>query len=292
MFLSCHFLILFLSIVGFAELKLIRDALDRQERNSSGYVEDRVRDIAANMFGVSTMRTFLIKCLYDLVVLSNPHECSHEDIVLGESQLEVFAKACFVGFVEAFYEHLLKTTNDPSNILVKNPWVVLGEIVVENIKASGGVLNSSQNSMKKRILNALESDNSIMSPFRRSAGPGLSVIVWCATKTTGESGEFLGEVEVDCRGKVDLLLTTRRAVVMGAEIKTSATDIPRAKKQLIRRFKIIATCLNVTHNITPNNCIFVGRVFYRNVAERSIVATSEDASGNDLVTLSFYYHRI
>ena len=184
MFLSCHFLLLFLSVAGFAELKTIREALDRQERNSSGYVEDRVRDIAANMFGVSTMRRFLIKCLYDLVVLSNPHDCSHEDIVSGESQLEVFAEARFVEFVEAFYKHLLNTTNDPSNILVKNSWVVSGKIVVENIKASGGVLNNSQNGMKKRILNALEFHNSIMSPFRRSAGPGLSIIVWCATKTT------------------------------------------------------------------------------------------------------------
>ena len=81
-----------------------------------------------------------------------------------------------------------------------------------------------------------------MSPFRRS---GLSIIVWYATSTssTRESGEFLGEIELDCRGKVDLLLTTHRAVVIGAEIKISSADIPRAKKQLIRRFLIIATCL-------------------------------------------------
>lgn len=36
-------------------LKEIRQALDRQERNSSGYVEDRVRDCAGSMFGYSTM---------------------------------------------------------------------------------------------------------------------------------------------------------------------------------------------------------------------------------------------
>ena len=74
----------------------------------------------------------------------------------------------------------------------------------------------------------------VMSIFRRSTGPGLSVVVWCAC------GEFLGEVEFNCRGKVDLLLTTKRAVVMGAEIKTSASAIRDAKKQLISKFKIIA----------------------------------------------------
>ena len=59
--------------------------MDRLERNSSGYVEDRIRDNAANMFGINIMKTFLAKCLYDLVILSNPHEYSHEDIMAGES---------------------------------------------------------------------------------------------------------------------------------------------------------------------------------------------------------------
>lgn len=41
-------------------------------------------------------------------------------------------------------------------------------------------------------------------------------------------------MELDCRGKVELLLAAKRAVVMGAGIKTSAAAIPDAKKQLIR----------------------------------------------------------
>ena len=108
--------------------------------------------------------------------------------------------------------------------------------MVENIKVCGGELNNSQNGLKKRILIGLESHNSVKSPFRRSAGPGLPVIVWLAT------GEFLSEIEIECRGKVDLIQTTHRAVVTGAEIKTPASDIGRAKLQLIRRFKIIAKC--------------------------------------------------
>lgn len=275
-----------------AELKSIRKAIERQERNSSGYVEDRIRDSAANMFGVGTMRPFLAKCLYDLVVLSDPHEYSHEDIVAGEAQLEQFAREHFVAFVQAFYEHLCSKVDDPAHILGNNPWVVSGAVVMENIKSSGGVLNNSQNAIKKRILYALEPNDVIMSPFRRSVGPGLCIVVWKATCVSDGPGEFLGEIEVDCRGTVDLLLTTRQAVVMGAEIKTSAADIPRAKKQLIKRFKIIATVLSATHKIKSEESIFVGRVFYRNVPENSIVDPSEDASGNDLATLSFYYHRV
>lgn len=267
-------------------MKEIRQALDRHERNSSGYVEDRVRDSAGNMFGFSTMRTFLAKCLYDLIILSNPHEHSHEDIVAGETQLEMFARDHFVSFVEAYYDFLKDKVSDPSGVLSDNPWVVDGIVVVENLKACGGVLNNSQRDLVKRIMKAMEPVDNVMSVYRRSTGPGLSVVVWCAC------GEFLGEVELDCRGKVDLLLTTKRAVVMGAEIKTSSSAISDAKKQLIRRFKIIAMCLDVTHKITIDSCIFIGRVFYRNVDERSTVAESEDGSGNDVNTLSFYYHRV
>ena len=84
----------------------MRKAIDRLERNGSGYVEDRVRDSAANLFGSRTMSTFLAKCPYDLVVLSNPHDYSHEDIVTGEIELAHFAREHFVAFVHAFYEHL------------------------------------------------------------------------------------------------------------------------------------------------------------------------------------------
>lgn len=272
-------------------MKLVRNALNRLERNGSGHLEDRVRDYAASMFGTLTMKHFLAKCLYDLVVLSNSHECPHEDLVTGESKLEEFAIAHFVDFVKALYQDLRSRVSDPSNILENNPWVVEcegkeEEIVIANIKACGGLLNNSQNGLKKRILIAFETNNSVISPFRRSAGPGLAIIVWLAT------GEFLGEIEIDCRGKVDLIQTTHRAVVMGAEIKTSASDIGRAKLQLIRRFKIIATCLNVIYNIKQEDSIFVGRVFYRYVQEGSSAPSAEDGSGNDLVTLSFYYHRV
>ena len=268
------------------ELKDIRKAIDRQERNNSGNVEDKVRDGAGNMFGFNTMKTFLAKCLYDLIILSNPHEYSHEDIVAGENQLEAFVRDNFVAFVQAYYEHLKTTIHDPSGVLSLNPWIVGGVIVAENLKACGGVLNNSQRDMVKRIMRTTEPADNVMSVYRRSTGPGLSVVVWCAC------GEFLGEVELDCRGKVDLLLTTKRAVVMGAEIKTSASSIPDAKKQLIRIFKIIAKCLQVTHGIQSESCIFIGRVFYRNADKGRTVVESEDGSGNNLNTLSFYYHSI
>lgn len=268
------------------QIKAIKKTIDRQERNSSSYVEDRVRDIAGNMFGSRTLGSFLAKCLYDLVVLSSPHECSHEDIVEGENRLDQYATENLSNFIKAYYSYLIENVDDPTQLLVKFPWVIEEIVNIDNIKCCGGVLNNSQNAMKNRILFALEPVDTIMSPFRRSAGPGLSIIIWCACQ------EFLGELEVDCRGKVDLLLTTHRAVVMGAEIKTSSADIPRAKKQIIRRFKIISKCLNVTHAIESGAIIFIGRVFYRNIPQDSVVEQSEYASGNGLETLSFYYHRV
>lgn len=277
-------------------MKDIKRALDRQERNNSGYVEDKVRERAASMFGISTMKSFLVKSLYDLVTLSSPHDFSYEDRLVAESKLEEFAKNNFVAFIGAFYDYLCENVDEPSNILAGNPWVVDNAPMVDNIKLCDGVLNNSQNALKKQILFAMEEDgtDSTMSPFRRSNGPGLSIVIWVATSEHGiEFGEFLSEVEVDCRGKVDLLLSSHRAVVMGAEIKTSASAIGDAKKQLIRRFKIIAKCMQIIHGINSQESIFIGRVFYRDVPPEITVEHAEDGSGvNHLSTLSFFYHRV
>lgn len=270
--------------------------MDRQVRNNSGYVEDKVRECAASMFGISTMKSFLVKSLHDLVILSSPHDYSFEDIIIAEAKLEEFAQNNFVEFIVALYDYLCKTVDDPGNILADNPWVDEDNVpIVDNIKACGVVLSNSQNALKKRILFAIENAaDSIMSPFRRSNGPGLSIVVWFATSEYDVlDGEFLSEIEVDCRGKVDLLLSTNRAVVMGAEIKTSASAIRGAKRQLIRRFKIMTKCMNIIHGIRREHSIFIGRVFYRDVAPNSTVEQSEDGSDvNHLSTLSFYYHRV
>ena len=82
---------------------------------------------------------------------------------------------------------------------------------------------------------------------------------------------------------------------MRAEIKMSKSAISKAKlQQLIRRFKIIAKCLQIIHKIKSQEIIFIVRVFYRDVADDSCtVAHSEDASGvSDIATISFYYHRV
>lgn len=88
----------------------------------------------------------------------------------GETQLEQFAREHFIAFVQAFYEYLCLMVDDPSDILGNNPWVESGALVIENIKASGGVLNNSQNAIKKRILYALESNDVLINSFRCSAG--------------------------------------------------------------------------------------------------------------------------
>ena len=125
--------------------------------------------------------------------------------------------------------------------------------MTNNIKTCNNMLNSSQREMTKRILNTLEpSSNSSISVFRRSAGPGLSVVIWCAC------GEFLEELELDCRGKVKFLLTNKRVDVMGAEIMTSNSVIGDVKNRLTRRFKIIAKCLQVMYGIERDSCEFTG----------------------------------
>ena len=81
-----------------AELRLIRESIDRlegnitwlrktadrQERNSSSFVDDRIRDSAGHIFGRSAMKRFLAKSIYDLVLLSSPFESPHEDLLTGE----------------------------------------------------------------------------------------------------------------------------------------------------------------------------------------------------------------
>lgn len=63
--LSFYFLFMYFFLSGsnnlsstalLLELTSIRKAMDRQERNSSGYIEDRVGDCAMGMFGTRTMQ--------------------------------------------------------------------------------------------------------------------------------------------------------------------------------------------------------------------------------------------
>eukprot|EP01031_Cornospumella_fuschlensis_P035671 gene35672-43264_t len=89
-----------------------------------------------------------------------------------------------------------------------------------------------------------------------------------------------------------LVPDTNRAVVTGAEVKLSASAIPQAKFQLIRRFQIIAKCLDILYGIRQDQCVFIGRVFYRNLEGRRRVLKAEGADGNKLATVSFYYHRV
>jgi len=114
--------------------------------------------------------------------------------------------------------------------------------------------------------------------------------VWAAT------GEFLNELEIDCRGKIDIIKENKVAVVMGAEIKTSASAIGDAKKQLLRRFKIIRLMLEIVEGIEEKNTIYIGRVFYREGGKNGwIPRTAEDGSRQGeggFNTLSFYYHHV
>lgn len=203
---------------------------------------------------------------------------------VGVASLANCAKANFTSFVKALWLNLCGKVDDPSGIMTENPWETsdgVDQVSYDNIKSCGGVLNNSQKVLKDRIL-FVEREDHVMDPFRRSKGPGLCIIVWLATE------EFFLEVEVDCRGKVDLIETTKRAVVTGAEIKTSSTDIPKAKRQLVRRFKIIAKVLHITLDIDQSTSVFVGRVYYRNVPSNAVPAEAEDGSGNDINTVSFY----
>jgi len=269
----------------------MREAIDRIERNDNIYVEEKVRGYAANMIGDIAVKQFWAKTLYDLVILSHPHQYSYEDMLVGESKLEEFSQSHFLEFVQAFYQHLcgIVTINDSTNILIGNPWVeetVDGEttkytINIDNIKSSDDLLlDNFQKELKKRILY-----DTLMSPFRRSLGPGLAIIVWIAI------GEFHFEIEVNCRGEVEIIHSTNRnrAIVMGTEIKASTSDISNAKFKLMRRFKIIAKCLEIIYGIKQEECIFEGRFFFRNVLEDF---EEEDDHDKDFTSLSFHYHEV
>jgi hypothetical protein len=252
------------------------------------FIEDGVRTIAATMFGEQAIRSFVAQSLNDLVrLLASPSEQEYDSLVSGEQRLISFAKIHFVAFVQAFFEHLKVKLNETDKIrLEKNPWVVDGKIIADNIEACRGVLNDSQRRIMFKIMRALKPEDNDMDVFRLSSGPGFSVLVWSTC------GEFLSEVELDCRGKIDFLPETKKAVVMGAEIKTSAKAIPDAKKQLLRRFKIIAKCIELMYGIDKNSAVFIGRVFYRTIDKKGPTPQAEDGYQEGFKTLSFYYHRI
>lgn len=252
------------------------------------FVEDNIRSKAADLFGSTTLSRLQARCLHDLVLLSSPHGTPADQIQLGVARLCTTVQENFADYVRGLYDLTRSKIQDPSDVLGKNPWVEQKEILWQNIGASFALVKADRNvgTLLTKVLFANPKKKHEMDPFLRSDGPGLSVIMWLATK------KFVDELECDCRGKIDLLLPTLRAVVMGAEVKRSSGAIGEAKRQLIIRFKLISFILGRVYGIPSASTIFIGRVFYSHVAEGSKPADSEDGSGNDLEILSFYYHRM
>lgn len=94
------------------------------------------------------------------------------------------------------------------------------------------------------------------------------------------------------------MLAASKAIVTGAEVKTSASAISEAKKQLKRYFHVIAKCLEIAHGIRKEDCIFFGHVFFKEIYidddPDASVLESEYESEQDLEfeCLSLNYHRV
>ena len=277
----------------YLEINDLTDILARQENSTNAYAIDRARERATNYFSKSSVAPLMVKCIYDLVILSNPQCCTRDELVERELQLENYARTQFIAFINAFYEHVCNHIDDYFNILKDNPWVVSDCVVMANIISAEPLLNYAQNEIRKKILYVLELNDHIINPFRRAAGPGLSIIIWAATSNCGSrEGEFLRELPVGCRGQVQLSQTTHRAEVMGVEIVYSSSDIPQANLQLIRRFQTIVTCLEVTHQIKAQDCTFEGRVFYCHDDDSYDLEQRQDYPNSGLSDLSFLYHQV
>eukprot|EP01031_Cornospumella_fuschlensis_P032119 gene32119-38842_t len=268
-----------------------KTVLHRLDRSVSELVEDRVREIAGRSFLLGEEASkFVANCLSDIIDLASPHGLLFRQQQDLEEKLADFVSHHYVDFVQAYYQHL-KSVIINSSLLMAHPWVVDGSVNPANIKACSRDLTPSQRRIQKRIAMAAKEsakgqDSKLMSTLKSSSGPGLSIFLWCAC------GEFIDCLELDCRGKVELS-GPKNAIIMGAEVKTSSSAIPAAKKQLRRRFRIIAKCLEVVRGITRKNCIFVGRVLYRTVPTNMIVVESEFEEGEpEFENVSFFYHRI
>jgi len=272
-----------------SDSKAVKRLLEDVSRDNGSFVEESVRAKAADTFGSSTMQRFVARCLYDLVKLASPHGTPQDALQLAVKRVLGVVLAQFPAYVRALYDRARVKIQDPSGVLAGNPWVTDdGKIDYRNIGATFEHVKAdgTLGQLVKKVLFANPTKDHEMDPLLRSDGPGLGVVMWLAAE------KFVDELECDCRGKVDVLEPTRRAVVMGAEVKTSSSAIPDAKLQLVTRFKVISFLLAIMYNIDPNLIIFIGRVFYRKVPKGAHPAEAEDGSGHDLAVLSWYYHRI
>ena len=173
------------------------------------------------MFGDSIMKRYLVKSIRDLAVLVVSKD-SQDNLIAADEKFKLFAKDNSTIFVSNYYEFLLKTVND-STILNSHPWACELNNTISVIPSNIRVLNKPQRELTSRVLKVIDNTSTI-DPFYLSTGPSISVIVWKCT------GEFLNELELDCKGRIDILKQTKQAVVMGAEIKTSESAIGAAKK--------------------------------------------------------------
>lgn len=264
-------------------------------QDNGSIVEESVRSKAESKFGTMTVSTFLLRSVFDLAKISLPHETSQDQIQLSVIKIIAAVEDRFADYVTALQDMALKRFEDAeSRKRLEEKWVEEKEIKWSRIGQSLAIIKSDGHlaELVKKVLFVNPKKSHAISPFMRSDGPGLGVCVWSAC------GEFVDELELDCRGKVDLLSLGQKnveygkAVVMGAEVKRSSTAFSEAKKQLLRRFKLIAFTLKLLYGMEQSSIIFIGRVFYRHVPANAKPESSEDGSGNGLEVVSFYYHRM
>eukprot|EP01031_Cornospumella_fuschlensis_P028258 gene28258-34124_t len=279
------------------ELRIyLNKSINRMDGGLTRLLKVKLRDAAGIKFGKDSFKPFFAKSLLDLVYLaSRSSRIAFDGFQLfEESRLADFAEKHFADFVAAYYHHLLDTVTEPS-VLVEYPWVVNGVINPSHVRASERAeLSHSQRAMLKRIECAADNASrgedadltriDLILPY----GPGLSTVVWMAC------GEFLGEMAMDCRGNVEILDNV--VMIEGAELTMSPSEFGDAKKQLLRRFRVVTKCLEILHGIKPEKCMCTGRVFcYRSKVDDEDSAEEENQEISEferLTTVKIYHHRV
>jgi len=272
------------------------------EQDNGSFVEESIRAVAGMKFGTATLSQFLLRSAYDVAVFTLPHETKQEKIRALAHRLEKLAERHFVDYIQGLQKHFLAMAEAGTHTatfaaILQQPWVNNNVIDWTALGKAKEILKTSRfGQLVGKVLFANPKKKvSELSAFSRSDGPGLCILLWKASTESETQPEFIDELECDCRGKIDLLDATKKtdkriAVVMGAEIKRSSGAFTDAKRQLLRRFKLISMVLEF-ENVDVGNSIFIGRVFYREASSNKYIASSEDGAGFGFNALSWYFHR-
>lgn len=224
-----------------------------------------------------------------------PSHTNRSDFNDASERLAAFLATQLIPFVKALYKVVTtpppKKKDDQMKVeeneeeakiqqLQQLPWVVNETIMFRNMVDSRQYLRKSHEIMVQKILLLNNPKCTASEKLLKDRGPGLMLLIWCAT------GTFMDALEFDCQGEVQII-QSKYAHIKAGEIKTSVRGLSDGKAQLKRRYKIIKLCLEVIYHIREMD--FEGIVYYTTSDRNAVAPQAEYINNNKFphMTISF-----